>query len=673
MSAQAPTVAKPHRLPLITQFTNRDESFLRDARLVNGIAEKDLITGEWIVEKRPGLTNYYNYGSGAGLGTFNWQGNPVWIVGSQLYVNATAVGTVDTSNGQYRFIALVGNPPYLVLGNGVHTYYTDGSYLWELPLYTPIQANALTAGSQYTILTSGTTDWIAAGSLSSPVSSTKVYPGSYVIGNTYIIENLGTFIEFGSYWVDQTQDFTQIGASSNTIGLAFTATGTGNLYARTSSNSGVTWTTSTSVKKTAYAYAGTAVGTGLSFTAANSGNGTGTVALNAVSITPGQFYRINSLYTGTGAATDFTLLGASANTVGTTFFANSTTPSGTGTVFIQSSFPITYCKGFAYLDGTLYVMDHSGTIWGSANLNDPTLWDSLNFIQANDEPDGGVALAKQLVYVIALTGWGASAFFDAGNPVGSPLAPVPGAKSPYGCQSADSVQEIDDILFWITANKTASPQIAMMDNLRVSIVSTPSIERALDQISPPSISSWAFKHGGHRFYGINATAVGGGSPVTLVYDIDQKLWYQWTDASGGAWPVVSMTYQTSPTPGHIAQSATGGHIYQLEGDYEYPTDMGSVVPVDIITINEDFGIDRRKVLNVMRFNADQKAGSIIYVRCSDDDYQSWSQWRAVDLSQRRPTLTKCGTFYRRAWWIRHIAATPFRIRSVDLQMDIGTL
>jgi hypothetical protein len=37
---------------------------------------------------------------------------------------------------------------------------------------------------------------------------------------------------------------------------------------------------------------------------------------------------------------------------------------------------------------------------------------------------------------------------------------------------------------------------------------------------------------GHRFYGLRC---GGSTIISLVYDIDQKLWYQWLNADGTDW------------------------------------------------------------------------------------------------------------------------------------------
>jgi hypothetical protein len=75
----------------------------------------------------------------------------------------------------------------------------------------------------------------------------------------------------------------------------------------------------------------------------------------------------------------------------------------------------------------------------------------------------------------------------------------------------------------------------------------------------------------------------------------------------------------------------------------------------------------------MYFNADQQAGSKLQIRCSDDDYQTWTNFREVNLGNKQPVLTNCGTFIRRAWHMRHQGNVPLRIKSVGLQVDLGTL
>lgn len=220
---------------------------------------------------------------------------------------------------------------------------------------------------------------------------------------------------------------------------------------------------------------------------------------------------------------------------------------------------------------------------------------------------------------------------------------------------------------YVTGNKTVSPQVARVDNLQISIVSTPAIDRLLDKCN--SFYSWTFKHGGHRFYGIAPQNLN--VPFTAVYDIDQKLWYQWTAATGGQWPLISMAYDINGN--HLAQGLSDGSVYLFEGDYQYPTDNGVVAPVDIYTPNMDFGTRRRKTMHRMYFNADQTPGSILYVSRSDNDYKNFSRPRKVDLSRETPYLDGEGTFTRRAYHFQHKAPTAFRIRSSDLQMELGTI
>lgn len=332
--------------------------------------------------------------------------------------------------------------------------------------------------------------------------------------------------------------------------------------------------------------------------------------------------------------------------------------------------------GIVILDGTTYVMDQSSNIWGSAGLNNPIVWSALNVIQANAISDLPIALYRQLFYVVAFKSTSIQFFYDAGNATGSPLSPVPGALINYGCLDANTIQEIDGILLFATSNKYNVNQVAMLENLQFRLISTPAIERFLN-LTPQlpgaqyfnvySFASFIINYAGHRLYGLTNYL----SNITMVYDIDQRLWYQWTDANGNYWPVMSIS--TDLSNNLLCQPVSTGFVNFLGPDYTYPSDNGAVFPVDIYTPNFDAGVDRQKYLSQMRFNADQTDGSTLYVRNSDDDYQTWTNFRRVDLSQVRPIMNDCGTFYRRAYHIRHSANTALRIKSVDLQMDLGTL
>lgn len=331
-----------------------------------------------------------------------------------------------------------------------------------------------------------------------------------------------------------------------------------------------------------------------------------------------------------------------------------------------------FIRGLAYLDSTIYFMDELCNIYGSS-LDNPTIaWSATNRIIANKIAGDGIGLINLLQYVIALKSNSREVFYDAGNPTGSPLSPIDGALSNYGCVDQGSVQVIDNVLFYLSSNKTVSPQLVRVDNLVETVISTPSIDRLFDtaqqSLIPGGIISWTFKQGGHRFYGITVQ----NSNVTLVYDIDQNLWYQWTSSTGGFFPFVATGYGGSGT-NHAIQGILDGSIYFFDGAYNTPTDNGVITPVDIYTPSTDFMTRRGKTLHRMYIRSDQTPGSILYIRRSNNDYKTWSNFRRLDLGKNNPYIDNEGTFIKRAYNFRHASQTDFRIRSADLQMDFGTI
>ncbi len=351
------------------------------------------------------------------------------------------------------------------------------------------------------------------------------------------------------------------------------------------------------------------------------------------------------------------------------FFQNGvkayTYDAGAGLVNVSDGdYPAAAQKGSAYLDGTTYVMTGKASIQGSA-LNDPTSWDPANVLIAQIEPDGGIFLAKQLVYVIAFKQWSVEVFYDAGNAAGSPLAPVQGAKVSVGCKHQDTVRELEGTLFWLSQSRGGSIGVMEMDGLKAKTISTPAIERLLQQADFTTVYSWVTKVAGHKLYVVTLTA----SNLTLAYDVTSQRWYQWTDSGGNYFPIISSTISSAQQP--LLQHATNGLVYKMEiTNY---TDQGALITFDLYTPNYDGGTRMGKYMHSMDVVADQTTGSTLQIRKSDDDYQTWSNFRTVDLGSKRPRLTGCGTFRRRAYHLRHACNTPFRISAIEPQLDICTL
>jgi hypothetical protein len=335
------------------------------------------------------------------------------------------------------------------------------------------------------------------------------------------------------------------------------------------------------------------------------------------------------------------------------------------TEITDGDFPTSFVKGWGYLNGTSYVMRPDAGIQGD-EINTPADWDPLNVIIAQIEPDKGVALSKQLVYIIALKQWSVEVFYDAANATGSPLGRVEGAKVSWGCASQDSVRQLDGDLLWASTTRFSAYQVAMMKDLKAKIVSTDPVERLLlHPDTSEGVYSWAFRVGGHRFYVLTLVA----NNLTLVYDASEDRWAQWTDADGNYFPIVDCTYDSDGN--RIVQHATNGKLYKLDPDYF--DDDGELIQVDAYTVNFDGGVRNMKTNERMVFVGDQVAGSVLQVRTNDWDYDSkrWTNFRDVDLSQKLPYLENNGSFRRRAMHLRHRCNTALRLQAIDLELLLG--
>ena len=214
----------------------------------------------------------------------------------------------------------------------------------------------------------------------------------------------------------------------------------------------------------------------------------------------------------------------------TTFtFAVTGTPAtpATGTITVKGG--RTTVPGIVYLDGYFFVMDQNAVIYNCA-LGDPTSWNALDFITANIEPGSGVAIAKAQNYIIALKSWSTEFFYDAGNPVGSPLSPVMNAFTLIGCASGDSVANIDGTVAWVSKTRQKGRGVHIMAGLEQQKVSTPDIERILNADALISVYSYGVKISGHTFYVLGLKDSG----LTLVYDFTSQSWALWTSMTAQA-------------------------------------------------------------------------------------------------------------------------------------------
>lgn len=362
---------------------------------------------------------------------------------------------------------------------------------------------------------------------------------------------------------------------------------------------------------------------------------------------------------------------------GATLFLKSTahaytTDGSTTTVIADPDFPASTVPGIAYLDGTTYVMDASGRIYGSA-IDSQMSWDPLNVIVAQGASGNGVALTKSLSYVIALKQWSIDFFYDAGNATGSPLSRYEGPGLSIGCAGAFTVQAADNLVFWVGQTRGGGYSVMRLEKLAAKNIATPAIAKLLRRFGVGSASSTCMAISGHLFYIL--TLIDEADTLTLVYDDTESVWYLWSSPGSTSWPIREISLATS-AGGAVelfGQHSSNGSTVLI--DQELYADLTVPFSVDIYTPNFDGGTRLKKYLHRLDVVGDQVAGSTLAIRHNGKDYvgTAWSNYRYVDLGQERPNLTDCGTFRRRAYHFHHQQDLPFRIKAAELDIWSGSL
>lgn len=349
----------------------------------------------------------------------------------------------------------------------------------------------------------------------------------------------------------------------------------------------------------------------------------------------------------------------------------------------NANFPANRAQGIQYLDGYTNVVTVTGQVYSSA-IDDPQTW-TANYVSAQIESGQAVYMSRQSLYIVIFKQFSTEFFYDAANAVGSPLGPYQSGTLNIGCADAGSVARSEDLICWISNTKDGGKSVYSMYNLQPNKISNSSVERLLEKAWTGQVNSFMIKFDGHTFYGITLDSVLSPNQVTLVYDFQSQLWYRWHLFSGSN---TGIPFYDNGTIVACTTDQFGSAVFQLSNGYLYTFDLDKFIdtmdvsstsqitmPInfELITPSFDGGNRLKKYLSRMDIIGDQAGVGDLMITRSEDDYQTWSSPRYVNMSKKNPRITKCGSFTKAAWRFKHLAPTSLRIRAVELFVELGTL
>lgn len=326
-------------------------------------------------------------------------------------------------------------------------------------------------------------------------------------------------------------------------------------------------------------------------------------------------------------------------------------------------FPTDLVPGVAYIDTYTVVQTKSGRIYNS-NPGVPTVWGALDYISATAEPDQAVGLAKHLNYVVSFGQWSTEFFYDAAVTTGSPFLRNEAARIEIGCANGESIVQFEQTLVWVGKSNTAGKSVYMLDGLSPTRISNPFIDRYLDADGLTNCTASSVKYNGHAWYILTLPD----SNLTLVGDLTEKTWYFWSSVYNNVEQYFVADFATSLNGITFMQDSHDGELYTLDSNTY--TDADGVINFRIVTELLDADSHVRKFVNRVEIIGD-KVDSVLRVKHTDDDYQSWSIYRSVNLKDTRPVLYQNGSARRRAFELFNNDDAPIRLFDLELDVTAG--
>jgi hypothetical protein len=317
------------------------------------------------------------------------------------------------------------------------------------------------------------------------------------------------------------------------------------------------------------------------------------------------------------------------------------------------------------LNGYIFLLNNIGEIV-NCNPGDFMVWPALDFISSSIFPLKGMWIENQANHLAVYTASTIEYLYvNDSSPQGSPLSRTPQAATLTGIASIYSAAQKDGAIFFVAESSTGGVHVAVTDGLQTTPISHEVINRIIST-EGAAISTAignTMRVDGHYFYLLKLQS----QQRTLVYDINERYWSEWT-FDGGYWPFVKLVEDTQENI--LMFDATTVTVWWL--DNRFSTDNNLPIQVLLQTPNLDGGNFERKYCTRVTIIGDiPRNVNPVYINInySDDDYQTWNvNTKQLQLNAYRPTKTQWGSFRRRAFKLTYTDPSPFRLESLEIEL-----
>ncbi len=328
--------------------------------------------------------------------------------------------------------------------------------------------------------------------------------------------------------------------------------------------------------------------------------------------------------------------------------------------------PVPHLPHPLFLDGYLFIAKANTADIYNSNLNDPLLYTAGDFISAEMAADKILRIAKLNNYLVALGSSTIQYYYDAANATGSPLAVNDTPVKNIGY--VGGLVNFKNQIYFVGSASLATPSIFVLEDFKVSEISDAVWRRYIKQISdiPGTTRGSIVSFAGHEFYVLTA------STLTYGYDLETKKWHRFAYKAQANFPIQDAVEINHSTLGRTSIFFLSGVASLLLFNPSVFQDSGTNFTCRVTTDNDFFDTLQRKTVGRLLVHADRPSTDAdLSISVSDDDYQTFSTARTVNLNQSWPVLHRYGQFRRRAHKLELTANVPMRLYKLELEVNMG--
>lgn len=321
-----------------------------------------------------------------------------------------------------------------------------------------------------------------------------------------------------------------------------------------------------------------------------------------------------------------------------------------------------------HLDGYVFLAKaNSADVMNSVN-NDPFTWTAGTLIQTEMEADLVVNITKLNNYLIAFGSESIEYFWDAGGI--APSSPMQRNDTPIKINRyLGGLAKYGNSLYYIGMDAGGQPDVFVLKDFKIESVGTPALSRYLDT-AIEGLANWTgniVSYQGHTFYVVTA-----GPNKTFAYDVDSTLWTRLAFQQNATFDINNTVVGTSNTNAKTYFSLLGNDSTIYTFDKALYQDNNVNYTCTFVTENNDFGTMNRKTMKRLSIIGDRPtANTNMYLSISDNDYQSYTTPRAINLNQDLPCVYQLGSFRQRVFKFTFTDNYPMRIQDVEVDINKG--